>query len=79
MSWTVVREAVALLVPATAVVTTTERTFVIRVTAGKADYVAVKRGAAAGDQVEVAGDLRVGDLVVKRATDEIRNGSTLKP
>ncbi|MFA5910770.1 MAG: efflux RND transporter periplasmic adaptor subunit [Vicinamibacterales bacterium] len=78
VSWTIARETAGMLVPATAVVTTTERTFVIRVTNGKAEWVTVKKGAAAGDQVEVAGDLKPGDLVVKRATDEIRNGSVLK-
>jgi hypothetical protein len=58
-------------------VTTTERTFVIRVAGGKAEWVTVKKGATAGDQVEVAGDLRAGELVVRRGTDEIRNGSVL--
>jgi membrane fusion protein (multidrug efflux system) len=79
VSWPISRDADTLLVPATAVVTTTERTFVIRVTAGKAEWVTVKKGATAGDQVEVAGALKAGDLVVRRGTDEIRNGSPLKP
>jgi membrane fusion protein, multidrug efflux system len=79
VSWPIVRDTEALLVPATAVVTTTERTFVIRVTNGKAEWVTVKKGAAAGEQVEVAGNLRAGDVVIKRATDEIRNGSIVKP
>jgi RND family efflux transporter MFP subunit len=78
VSWPIARAAEALLVPATAVVTTTERTFVIRVAGGKAEWVTVKKGAATGDQVEVAGSLKAGDVVVKRATDEIRNGSVLK-
>ena len=77
ITWTIVREKPALLVPATAVVTTTERTFVIRVVNGKAEWVSVKKGAAAGDQVEVAGDLKPGEIVVKRASDEIRNGATI--
>jgi membrane fusion protein, multidrug efflux system len=78
VSWPIVREQAALLVPATAVVTTTERTFVIRVVNGKAEWVTVKKGAAAGDQVEVAGNLKIGEVVVKRATDEIRDGTVLK-
>jgi len=77
VSWPIARESAALLVPATAIVTTTERTFVIRVTNGKAEWVTVKKGAAAGDLVEVAGNLKAGDVVVKRATDEIRDGSPL--
>lgn len=79
VSWSIARDVATLLVPTTAVVTTTERTFVIRVTAGKAEWVNVKKGATAGDQVEVAGDLKVGDVVVKRGTDELRNGSVIKP
>ena len=79
VSWPIARATASLLVPASAVVTTTERTFVIRVNNGKAEWLTVKKGAAAGDQVEVAGDLKAGDLVVKRATDEIRNGSVIKP
>ncbi len=79
VSWPIARDTAALLVPATAVVTTTERTFVIRVANGTAEWVTVKKGPSAGDQVEVAGSLKAGDIVVKRATDEIRNGSRLKP
>jgi membrane fusion protein, multidrug efflux system len=78
VSWPVVRAAPALLVPVTAVVTTTERTFVIRVVAGKAEWVTVKKGAVTGDQVEVQGALNVGDIVVRRGTDEIRSGTPVK-
>jgi cobaltochelatase CobN len=35
----------------------------------------VKKGAADGDLVQVTGDLRPGDSVVRRATDEIRDGA----
>jgi hypothetical protein len=57
------------------VVTTTERTFVIRNRDGRAEWVDVKKGAADGDLVEVVGNLRPGDKVVRRATDEMREGS----
>jgi hypothetical protein len=78
VSWPVVRTGAGLLVPATAVVTTTERTFVIRVAAGKAEWITVKKGPGAGDLVEVTGGLAVGDVVVKRGTDEIRPGTAIK-
>lgn len=69
----------SLLVPSGAVVTTTERTFVIRVNAeGRAEWVNVRRGAAAGDLVQVLGSLSPGDLVVRRATDELREGTKLE-
>lgn len=77
VAWPVVRAATPLVVPATAVVTTTERTFVIRVTGGKAEWVTVKKGAVSGDQVEVQGALAVGDIIVRRATDEIRPGAAV--
>ena len=78
VAWPVVRAGAPLLVPATAVVTTTERTFVIRVTAGKAEWVTVKKGPAAGDLVEVQGALNAGDVIVRRGTDEIRPGTAIR-
>jgi hypothetical protein len=68
-----------LLVPATAVASNTERVFVIRVKAdGKAEWVNVKKGAAQGDLVEVSGAIAEGDVVVKRASDELRAGTKVK-
>ena len=78
VKWSIVRSAAGLMVPTTAVVTTTERTFVIRVTAGKAEWVTVKKGPVAGELVEVAGALAVGDTIVRRGTDEIRAGTPIK-
>ncbi len=77
VEWPVRRTKPSLLVPPTAVVTTTERSFVIRVTNGKAEWVNVAKGVAAGDLVEVMGAVSVGDVVVKRASDEIRDGSAI--
>jgi hypothetical protein len=56
------------------VVTTTERTFVIRDRGGQAEWIDVRKGVAEGDLVEVLGNLVAGDKVVLRATDEIRDG-----
>ncbi|MSV28185.1 MAG: efflux RND transporter periplasmic adaptor subunit [Bryobacterales bacterium] len=75
VDWPIRRAAKSLLVPPAAVVATTERTFVIRVSDGKAEWVNVKKGVVSGDLVEVVGALAAGDKIVKRATDEIRNGS----
>jgi membrane fusion protein, multidrug efflux system len=74
VKWPVRRAKPALLVPKSSVVTTTERTFVIRVQGGKAEWVDVRKGGAEGDLVEVMGNLKAGDPVVRRATDEIRPG-----
>src|SRR5207247_5494671 len=52
VQWPVRTALAALLVPPTAIVTTTERMFVIRVRNAVADWVPVKRGAPAGDPAE---------------------------
>jgi multidrug efflux pump subunit AcrA (membrane-fusion protein) len=72
--WPVKRGTAGLFVPATAVVTTTERVFVIRMKNGAAEWVSVTKGAKDGDWVEVQGKLSAGDVVVKRGSDEIREG-----
>ena len=77
VKWPLHREKPALYVPKTSVVTTTERTFVIRDRNGRAEWVDVKKGAADGDLVEVSGVLAAGDKVVRRATDELREGSPI--
>jgi RND family efflux transporter MFP subunit len=78
VKWPVRRSRAALLVPASSVVTTTERTFVIRDRGGRAEWVDVRKGAAEGGLIEVLGDLRPGDQVIRRATDEIRAGSAIQ-
>ena len=78
VQWPVRKAQSALLVPPTAIATTTERSFVIRLNMGRAQYVAVKRGAPNGELVEVMGSLAEGDLVLRRATDEVREGTALR-
>jgi membrane fusion protein, multidrug efflux system len=78
VKWPVRRSRAALLVPRTSVVTTTERTFVVRSQNGRAEWVDVRKGAAEGDLVEVFGNLKPGDMVVRRATDELRDGAPLR-
>ncbi|MBL8290638.1 MAG: efflux RND transporter periplasmic adaptor subunit [Bryobacterales bacterium] len=72
--WPVRTSGEVLAVPSTAVVRTTDRTFVVRVKQGEAEWVDVRRGASLGDMVEVTGDLTPGDLVLRRGTDEVRPG-----
>ena len=78
VKWPVRRARPSLLVPTTSVVTTTERTFVIRDHDGRAEWVDVKKGATDGDLVEVIGNLKPGDMVVRRANDEIREGTRIQ-
>jgi membrane fusion protein (multidrug efflux system) len=77
VEWPVRRARASLLVPPTAVATNTERSFVIRVKEGKAEWVDVRKGVTAGELVEVFGALEQGDVVLKRASDEIRQGSAV--
>jgi membrane fusion protein (multidrug efflux system) len=76
--WPVRSADPAFFVPKTSVVTTTERTFVVRDKGGRAEWVNVQKGAADGDLIRVIGPLQEGDRVVKRATDEMREGMDLK-
>ena len=78
VKWPVRRTQPALYVPKTSVVTTTERTFVIRAKNGKAEWVNVGKGAADGDLIEIIGPLQAGDKVVTRANDELREGAPLQ-
>jgi membrane fusion protein (multidrug efflux system) len=62
------------VVPSSALVNSTERVFVIRITDKKADWVDVKKGMEINGQVEIFGPLNLGDQLVKTASEEIRNG-----
>ncbi|MDE3198620.1 MAG: efflux RND transporter periplasmic adaptor subunit, partial [Acidobacteriota bacterium] len=79
VKWPVRRPHPSLFVPKTSVVTTTERTFVIRSRNRQAEWVDVRKGVAEGDLVEILGNLSAGDSVVRRATDEIREGAAIQP
>ncbi len=78
VKWPVRRSRPSLFVPKTSVVTTTERTFVICDRDGRAAWVDVKTGVTDGDSIEVLGNLKPGDRVVRRATDEMRDGSPIQ-
>src|SRR5712692_3765015 len=76
--WPMKRPHPSLLVPPTSIVTTTERTFVIRVKDGAAEWVPVTRGAPVGDLVEVFAPLKEGDVIARRGSDELREGTKVK-
>ena len=66
-----------LFVPSTSVVTTTERTFVIASINGRAHWVDVRKGSVSVERVSVRGQIAAGQEIVKRASDEIREGTPL--
>jgi membrane fusion protein (multidrug efflux system) len=73
--WPVQRPYPTLFVPASAVATNLQRTFVIRVRDGKTEWVDVTTGAAHGNLLEVFGNLQAGDEVAVRGTDELQPGT----
>jgi RND family efflux transporter MFP subunit len=78
VKWPVRRTAPSLLVPAGSVASTTERTFVIRVRGGRTEWVDVKTGLTSGPLVEVFGDLKPGDEIAARGTDELKAGASVQ-
>ena len=75
--WPIHRSYTTLFVPSSAVTTDLQRTFVIRVSEGKAEWVDVKTGATVNGKTEVFGDMQPGDVVVANATDSIRSGTSV--
>ncbi|MCC6290147.1 MAG: efflux RND transporter periplasmic adaptor subunit [Chitinophagaceae bacterium] len=66
------------IVPKSAVVNSPERIFVIKVNNGKAEWVTVHKGRESEGKAEIYGQLNVGDMVVEKATEEIRNGAAVE-
>lgn len=65
----------AFIVPESAVMSTSEGVYVIRVMNGKAEWAPIKKGRLHEEKLEVFGDLKAGDRIVIAASEEIRNGS----
>jgi membrane fusion protein (multidrug efflux system) len=68
----------ALSVPRSAVVTSTERKYVVAVRDGKTVKVDVSTGNESKDNVEIIGALQPGEEVIVNANDEIKEGVALK-
>jgi len=77
--WPVSRPRPSMFILPSAVATTTERTFVIRIRDGVTEWGDVKRGASMSkngkDLVEVFGALSLGDQIAVRGADELRAGT----
>jgi RND family efflux transporter MFP subunit len=76
--WPIHRTAPSLFVPSGSVASTTDRTFVVRIRDGKAEWVTVTTGLTSGALVEVFGDLQAGDQIAGRGTDELRAGTEVR-
>ena len=65
------------IVPKTAVVNSPERVFVVRFVNKKAEWVDVKTGRDTDGNIEIYGNLNAGDNLAKKASEEIRQGTTI--
>jgi len=70
------RNTPSYILPPTAIATTLERKFVIRVHGGKAEWVDVRQGMTTDGGIEVFGELHPGDTLLTKATDERKPGTT---
>ncbi len=79
--WPTQRQHPTMFVPLTAVETTsTIETFVCRVNRdNKIEWVKVKRGQMMGNLVEIFGEINQGDKVALHGTDELKQGTEVKP
>jgi RND family efflux transporter MFP subunit len=78
VQWPVQRSHPTLFVPSTALATDLQRTFVVRVSGGKTEWVDVTTGVSNGDLIEVFGDLHSGDQIASRGTDELKPGTAVQ-
>jgi RND family efflux transporter MFP subunit len=69
------RSTPSFVLPPSAIATTLERKFVIRVKNGKTEYVDIRQGMTTDAGIEVFGDLAIGDTLVTKATDERKPGT----
>ncbi len=79
VAWPVRRAYPTLFVPASAVASDLERTFVIRVRDNRAEWVDVKTGETSRSLIEVFGNIQEGEEVAVRGTDQVRPGAEVIP
>lgn len=72
------RNTPSLFVNKASVLQSTEGVFVVKITDRTAEWVGVEKGNTLDSLVEVFGPIRDGDVVVKEAHEEIRNGKRVK-
>ncbi|MEO6961609.1 MAG: efflux RND transporter periplasmic adaptor subunit [Puia sp.] len=71
----ITRNGPSYIIPSSAIATTLERKFVIKVTQGKADWVDVRQGITTDSGVEIFGNFKTGDTLLIKGTDEQKQGS----
>jgi RND family efflux transporter MFP subunit len=69
------RNQKSFVIPNSAIVTTLERRFVIKVTNNTTQWLDVRPGFNMGDKQEIFGDVKIGDTVVLKGTEEMKSGT----
>lgn len=72
-----IRSQPSLVVPTSAIVTSLERKFVIKIIDGNAEWVDVRAGFNMGDKQEVFSDLKAGDTIVLKGNEELKPDTKL--
>jgi membrane fusion protein (multidrug efflux system) len=78
VSLPVERSGTTLFVPSSAVINSTEKIFVIGIAGDRAKWINVRVGTQLDTLTEVFGPLKAGDLIVSKASEEIRDGSEVR-
>jgi multidrug efflux pump subunit AcrA (membrane-fusion protein) len=71
-------ETNSFVVPKSAVLNSTQGTYLIKVADQKATWIPVTTGASSDDKTEIFGNVREGDVFMKTVTEEIRDHSEIK-
>lgn len=74
-----IRAQKSFVVPASTVVTTLERKFVIKVLDGTTKWVDVRAGFNMGDKQEIFGNLNEGDTLISKSSEELKEGKKIIP
>jgi membrane fusion protein, multidrug efflux system len=74
-----IRPQRSFVAPTSAVVTTLERKFVIKVSDGTTKWVDVRAGFNMGDKQEIFGDLNEGDTLILKSSEELKEGKNVIP
>ena len=74
----VIRNTASLIVPRSAIITSTEKRYVITVQNNKAHWVDITEGNSRNDSTEIFGNLQWHDKVIVNANDEIKDGTTIQ-
>ncbi|HMR81763.1 MAG TPA: efflux RND transporter periplasmic adaptor subunit [Niabella sp.] len=71
------RQEEGMVVPASAVVTTLEKKFVIKVSNGITRWIDIRSGFNMGDRTEIFGDVQKGDTLVSKGTEELKTDTRI--